>query len=166
VAAAGDRLAVLGIKLQQAGDALSAQKAVAVVASTAALAGGTVAHDRAAHHQQRHRAAAARVEADATPPSNTVPTPLPAFTGTEPPAAAAQPASPSKPSEEDESTTKVPASDAGPAAEFELEAAAPAQRPEAVEHPVTPPAVRAAATPRTTPQRSRAPPAGTQEFGP
>jgi RNA polymerase sigma factor (sigma-70 family) len=42
-----DRGAAIEQKLQQAGEALGAQKATAVVASTAALTGGAVAHERA-----------------------------------------------------------------------------------------------------------------------
>ncbi len=50
---AGDRAGALGYKAQQAAELLSAQKAAAVVASTAALAGGAVAGERAVNH---HRA--------------------------------------------------------------------------------------------------------------
>lgn len=73
-AAAGDRVAVASYKLQQVGEIVGAQKATAVVATTAALAGGAVAQERVAHHQH-HRAraeAAARVKA-----VESTPTPLP-----------------------------------------------------------------------------------------
>jgi RNA polymerase sigma factor (sigma-70 family) len=49
-----DRGAALSHKLQQVSDAVSAQKATAVVASTAALTGGAVVHERATHHHKRH----------------------------------------------------------------------------------------------------------------
>jgi RNA polymerase sigma factor (sigma-70 family) len=53
-----DRGGAIGHKLQQVGDALSAQKATAVVASTAALTGGAVVHERAksepASHKKEH----------------------------------------------------------------------------------------------------------------
>src|SRR5207253_6820010 len=52
----GDRAGALAWKLQQGADALGAQKAAAVVASTAALAGGTAVHERSAHDSERaHR---------------------------------------------------------------------------------------------------------------
>jgi RNA polymerase sigma factor (sigma-70 family) len=56
----GDRSAAVGHKLQQVGEAVSAQKATAVVASTAALTGGAVVHERVVDkprpHAQGHRA--------------------------------------------------------------------------------------------------------------
>lgn len=81
-----ERGAAIGHKFQQAGEALSAQKATAVVASTAALTGGAVVHQRAVDNQsprQQHgahrdppsaaRTAAARagssITAAATPPN-------------------------------------------------------------------------------------------------
>jgi anti-sigma factor RsiW len=51
----GERGAAIGHKLQQAGEALSAQKATAVVASTAALTGGAVVHQRAVGDHPSHR---------------------------------------------------------------------------------------------------------------
>jgi RNA polymerase sigma factor (sigma-70 family) len=75
----GERGAVIGHKLQQAGEALSAQKATAVVASTAALTGGAVVHQRAvsdhASHKHEHsslpadRAATARTGGPTSPPA-------------------------------------------------------------------------------------------------
>jgi hypothetical protein len=54
----GERGMAIGHKLQQTGEALSAQKATAVVASTAALTGGAVVNQRAvgdhASHRQEH----------------------------------------------------------------------------------------------------------------
>jgi RNA polymerase sigma factor (sigma-70 family) len=52
----GDRSAAIGHKLQQVGDAVSAQKATAVVASTAALTGGAVVHERSLHEREPKRA--------------------------------------------------------------------------------------------------------------
>ena len=46
IGGAGDRITAAGHKLQQLGEAFSAQKATAVVASTAAFAGGAVVHER------------------------------------------------------------------------------------------------------------------------
>jgi RNA polymerase sigma factor (sigma-70 family) len=82
-----DRGGAIGHKLQQVGDALSAQKATAVVASTAALTGGAVVHERASSergsHKQQHigrsadPSAAARATA-ALPNSSPSPTTPPA----------------------------------------------------------------------------------------
>jgi hypothetical protein len=67
-AATGDRAAVFGHKLQQAGELVTAQKTAAVVASTAALAGGAAVHDHASHrHSGQDRA---RISADADPPGS------------------------------------------------------------------------------------------------
>ena len=49
----GDRAGALALKLQQGAEAVSAQKAAAVVASTAALAGGTAVHEHRAHDSAR-----------------------------------------------------------------------------------------------------------------
>ena len=49
-----DRGGAVGHKLQQVGDAVSAQKATAVVASTAALTGGAVVHERVVDKSRSH----------------------------------------------------------------------------------------------------------------
>jgi hypothetical protein len=59
---AGERAGAAGYKLQQAVELASAQKAAAVVASTAALAGGAVAGERVVHRDHSHHP---RVEARA-----------------------------------------------------------------------------------------------------
>jgi RNA polymerase sigma factor (sigma-70 family) len=80
----GERAAAFGHKLQQAGDIVTGQKAAAVVATTAALAGGAAVHDRAAHrapHGSRSHALAnqSQVEPAAeTRPAPAVPDPRPA----------------------------------------------------------------------------------------
>jgi RNA polymerase sigma factor (sigma-70 family) len=50
-----DRSGALGHKIQQVGETLSAQKATAVVASTAALTGGTLVGERVSHDRGSHR---------------------------------------------------------------------------------------------------------------
>ena len=75
----GERAGALGAKLQQGAEMVSAQKAAAVVASTAALAGGGVAvHDEVRGLPER--APAARVEQQADP----VAQPAPDAVATEP----------------------------------------------------------------------------------
>jgi RNA polymerase sigma factor (sigma-70 family) len=78
-AGAGDRAGALGYKLQHAGELLSAQKTAAVVASTAALAGGAVATEHATHHRA-HRSVIARQaggEDRLRPAAETEPSPAP-----------------------------------------------------------------------------------------
>jgi hypothetical protein len=80
-AGTGDRTALLGHKIQQAGEILTAQKTAAVVASTAALAGGAVVNEqRATHHRGAHQRAHFSAEAPTSPPA-----------GPKPPAAPARP---------------------------------------------------------------------------
>jgi hypothetical protein len=55
---AGERVGAAGYKLQQAVELAGAQKTAAVVASTAALAGGAVAGERVVHHHNSPRAGA------------------------------------------------------------------------------------------------------------
>jgi RNA polymerase sigma factor (sigma-70 family) len=83
--AAGDRTAALGYKLQATGEQLSAQKTAAVVASTAALAGGAAVQDRALEREDRQRAssserantrAAGVARAPASPGPATTPVPV------------------------------------------------------------------------------------------
>ncbi len=85
----GERAGALGAKLQQGAEMISAQKAAAVVASTAALAGGGVA----VQEQVRglpEREQPARVERPAAPVAQSDPepaAPAPAAPAAEPPAA-------------------------------------------------------------------------------
>ena len=105
----GDRAGSLAWKLQQGAEAISAQKAAAVVASTAALAGGTAVHEQA-HHRPNHSPAPKRLAAKRSSGSTQVaPTPPPPAaaespgpgtqTATEPRGEAAPPADP-QPAEE------------------------------------------------------------------
>jgi RNA polymerase sigma factor (sigma-70 family) len=79
----GDRAGALAWKLQQGAEAISAQKAAAVVASTAAIAGGatlqTAPHDgrHLRSHAHAERTAGAKAAAAAPVPA---PTPVPAHT--------------------------------------------------------------------------------------
>lgn len=76
VAGTGDRAGALGHKLQQAGEMMSAQKATAVVASTAAIAGGAAVPRNDSHERPHRQPSAATRElaskavtgADPTPP--------------------------------------------------------------------------------------------------
>jgi RNA polymerase sigma factor (sigma-70 family) len=63
----GDRSGAIGHKLQQVGEAVSAQKATAVVASTAALTGGAVVHERVIDKPRPHQHRADRPAAPDTP---------------------------------------------------------------------------------------------------
>jgi RNA polymerase sigma factor (sigma-70 family) len=68
-----DRVGAAGHKLQQAGELVSAQKTTAVVASTAALAGGVAvqerrSNERDAHEKQSLSAARASAGGDVAPP--------------------------------------------------------------------------------------------------
>jgi RNA polymerase sigma factor (sigma-70 family) len=64
----GDRAGALGWKLQQTGELLTAKKAAAVVASTAALAGGTVAQREVTHrHDSATRPALQAAERQVRP---------------------------------------------------------------------------------------------------
>jgi anti-sigma factor RsiW len=82
VAGSGDRAGALGYKLQQAGELFSAQKATAVVASTAALAGGAAVHEnRVHHHHGRSHAvvrAASSIDSESAPAVAPGPAPTPA----------------------------------------------------------------------------------------
>ncbi len=87
----GDRAGALALKLQQSAEAVSAQKAAAVVASTAALAGGTAVHEHRAHdsgRSDRHARAerTAKVGAAAAVPAP-APSPVAAPPKAEPPPA-------------------------------------------------------------------------------
>jgi len=97
--AIGERAAALGFKLQQGAEVASAQKAAAVVASTAALAGGGVAVKQAdprdADRRARVERAAAAAEMPAPAREDTPPAPAPASPDPEP--APAPPAEPPDP---------------------------------------------------------------------
>ena len=58
VVAANDRAAAFGWKIQQAGESVTAHKAAAVVASTAALAGGAAVERGTVEQHHRHRGSA------------------------------------------------------------------------------------------------------------
>jgi len=110
----GDRAGALAWKVQQGADAVGAGKAAAVVASTAAIAGGTAVHEHRSHPADRaHRRAAAEQMTQAAA-ANIAPVPAP-----EP--VRARPAAP-KPD-------PAPSPAAAPAEEFAPTPAAPAARP-------------------------------------
>jgi RNA polymerase sigma factor (sigma-70 family) len=76
-----DRAGAVGYKVQQAGELLSAQKTTAVVASTAALAGGVAVQERGSHERGAHRQQAtsevrqqpAPAGGELSPPTSTAP---------------------------------------------------------------------------------------------
>jgi RNA polymerase sigma factor (sigma-70 family) len=75
---AADRGGAIGHKIQQVGDAVSAQKATAVVASTAALTGGAVVHERASGERERTTREDASRRAEPAPDKTVATTPTPA----------------------------------------------------------------------------------------
>jgi RNA polymerase sigma factor (sigma-70 family) len=83
----GDRSAAVGHKLQQVGEAVSAQKAAAVVASTAALTGGAVVHERVIDKPRphaQHRQAERSVDPDPADSTATAPSSQPIPSNTTP----------------------------------------------------------------------------------
>jgi len=93
---AGDRAGALAWKVQQGADAVTTGKAAAVVASTAAIAGGTAVHDDRSHPPERaHRESRVERAAEATA-SAAAPVPAPTPVST-PPATARGDSSPSAP---------------------------------------------------------------------
>jgi RNA polymerase sigma factor (sigma-70 family) len=134
LAGGGDRAAALGYKLQHVGETLSAQKAAAVVASTAALAGGAVTTERVSEHVTDHgrradlasRRPATALDPNRTQqPSSTVPVTAPPL----PPAAGPQ--APGRPqaggSETAATGTEFTPEQAGPGSEAATSEAAPAE---------------------------------------
>jgi len=117
----GDRAGALAWKLQQGAEAISAQKAAAVVASTAALAGGTAVHERA-HDRAHGTRESAQVETgQSARPATVAPAPAPAPVAA-PPARSSEP--PPNAASEDE---------AQPAAEFAPTPASGTARPARLE---------------------------------
>jgi hypothetical protein len=118
----GDRAGALAWKVQQSAEALGAQKAAAVVASTAALAGGTAVQEHRAHdHPAAKRTA--RVE---HAPSTTAPQATPV------PAAAAPPVQPIPAAVSDRASDRAAEAKDAPTEEFAPSpAGAPASAPEA-----------------------------------
>jgi RNA polymerase sigma factor (sigma-70 family) len=119
---AGERAGALGWKLQQSAEAITAHKAAAVVASTAAIAGGAVVHEhpRLSHPTKAaHERTATKVRA-----AGVAPAPAPAPVRADPPAGPAPTvAPPEEPAESQpaEEFAPVPAADSPPratAAEF------------------------------------------------
>lgn len=157
----GDRTALLGHKIQQAGELLTAQKTAAVVASTAALAGGAVVHEQSTrHHRPAHQRPHLSAEAPTSPPADP-----------EPPATPARPEAPHP----DEETPSQNAPDNGPppaqaetrphsGGEFSPEPAAPVPTadPAPVEESFDPLAPRG----RTSARRNGGVANGGQEFAP
>ena len=109
----GDRAGAVAWKIQQGADAVGAGKAAAVVASTAAIAGGTAVHEQRDHAADRTNRSVRveRVEHAAAAPA---PAPQPAGAPATVPKADSAPAAPAEPRNE-------------PAEEF---APAPAAAPE------------------------------------
>jgi hypothetical protein len=71
-----DRGGAIGHKVQQLGDAVSAQKATAVVASTAALTGGAVVHERVVDKPRPHAQVREGSTAERTPTRGPVALPV------------------------------------------------------------------------------------------
>jgi RNA polymerase sigma factor (sigma-70 family) len=86
----GERAGALALKAQQSAEAVSAQKAAAVLASTAAIAGGTAVHEHRGDFGRPDRPPTAKREAKARA-AQTMPVPA------APPVAAPAPAAPSPP---------------------------------------------------------------------
>ena len=145
----GDRAGAVAWKVQQGAEALTAQKAAAVVASTAAIAGGAAVHDRDSHHSHRGSVRAANGVSDQRPEqAQAAPTPVVN-------APTARPAPPARTEERDPKESSA----AAPAGEFTPEAsAAPAESSTTAPDP----AGAAASSPRP----ARATAAGGGEFGP
>ena len=166
VGGVGDRVAAVGQKIQQLGEAFSAQKATAVVASTAAIAGGAVVQERSLERRgerEHHRAGHAR--AWRASESETAPVPA-----TQPPAVGRDEEGAARPPSlgEDESVRSrdevTPAAEAASVEEFLPDASAPAASPTppASAAPNSPPPSKSGA-PESSHERSSAPAA---EFGP
>jgi RNA polymerase sigma factor (sigma-70 family) len=151
-AAGGERAGVLTWKLQQGVEALGAQKATVVVASTTALAGGAAVHEGHVHHPAHHRARSASAVEQPVPKVDT-----PARSPE--PVAGNAPRDPAAPEPSAAEARPVDASRASPAGEFIPEGAAPQ----------APPAQAPAAAPKSEPRPQRATASGAptgQEFGP
>jgi RNA polymerase sigma factor (sigma-70 family) len=108
----GDRAGALAWKVQQGAEAISAQKAAAVVASTAALAGGTAVHERPHHppsraHASGHTQSGRGADAAAIAPA-------PASTPVAAPPARPTAATPAT----ERQSTSTPEAEAQPAGEF------------------------------------------------
>jgi hypothetical protein len=149
VVGTGDRAGALGYKLQQAGDLLSAQKATAVVASTAAIAGGTAVHKGGSqeHPRAQSDAAAQQLARGPDPEPSAGPAPLsPAPTSAPGPQDETDNAKPLEPA------TEVPEAEFGPQPTDTVSRTLPATTSE-----IAAPAGKAARAPRA---------AQTSEFGP
>jgi RNA polymerase sigma factor (sigma-70 family) len=107
----GDRAGALAWKAQQSAEAVSAQKAAAVLASTAAIAGGTAVQEHRGDRGRPDRPATAKREAKART-AQTVPVPA------APPVAAPAPAPPSPPTRDGAAGDQRSDRDAAPAEEF------------------------------------------------
>jgi hypothetical protein len=143
--AGGDRAGALTWKVQQGAEALGAQKAAVVVASTAALAGGTAVHER--HDHDRRARAVSEVEQPVPKVERPAPEPI----------AGSDPAAPAAPDNQRAKTRPVDVSEAAPAGEFTPEGAAPLAPP-------AEPAVATNASPRRHVSASGV--GAGQEFGP
>lgn len=122
----GERVAAAGHKLQQLGEAATAQKATAVVASTAAIAGGAVVSERSIEHRvHRHHRNSAHVRGtDAAERKAAVATAEPTSSSSE----TVEPASPPAPTGDahmQAPTEPTPAAEASSTEEFVPEATAP-----------------------------------------
>ena len=152
-AAAGDRVAIASAKLQQVGEVVTAQKATAVVATTAALAGGAVAQDHVRERHHRPHPQAAAQEKPAGPSSDALASP--------PAAAPVQPATPAHPpAGADAETRSSEPDEAAGGGEFSLEGSTstvPEPAPEPAREARAPAPVR----PRPASRSSAA-----SEFGP
>jgi RNA polymerase sigma factor (sigma-70 family) len=148
----GDRAGALAWKLQQGAEALSAQKAAVVVASTAALAGGTAVHEEKGHHAGHQRRSASEIANQTPEQTPAAAAPVVDYTPN------ARPAPP--PSADEQAPRDV--SDATPAGEFTPEAVSP---PPKATSSTAPAAAVATAVTHSRPV-ARTPAAGGGEFGP
>lgn len=140
----GDRAGALAWKLQQGAEGISAQKAAAVVASTAAIAGGATVHEPGLPHEKHPRPTAQAARSGEARSATIAPAPAPTPV----------PADKNATSQPQDRGTPQPSSDPEPAEEF-----APA------------PAAASASTPRTATAEFGGPSGGTAgggggEFGP
>jgi hypothetical protein len=119
----GDRAGALAWKVQQSAEALGAQKAAAVVASTAALAGGTAVQEHRVHDDPGAKRTSRVEHAPRTAAAEAVPVRAPV---------AAPPVQPVPAAPSDRASDRAAEAKAAPAEEFApAPAGAPASAPEA-----------------------------------
>jgi RNA polymerase sigma factor (sigma-70 family) len=169
LAVSGDRAAALAYKFQHSGEVLAAKKTAAVVASTAALAGGAVVHEQTSHQRHVPKHPSAQKQASASPRPQLPASPdVPAQGPPAPSESIAATGTTSKPAQ------PAPGRDENAAAEFTPDGSgAPESRPPAPPEPglpapgsVEPSARSSTAGIDAGPGGAAAGPPGAQEFGP